>query len=83
MEIYRERGVKRKAVKILEDKKQGVTSKRPEVFLLDYSGQPYELDIALCFVQRLREVRKFYLISTDLRLIATKPRDVCLSGQLQ
>jgi riboflavin kinase/FMN adenylyltransferase len=30
-----------------------------EVFLLDYSGQLYESTLAVCFVQRLRDVRKF------------------------
>lgn len=31
-----------------------------EVFLLDYTGQLYDHEIAICFVQRLRETRKFY-----------------------
>jgi riboflavin kinase/FMN adenylyltransferase len=30
-----------------------------EVFLLDYSGQLYDSTLAVCFVQRLRDVRKF------------------------
>jgi len=30
-----------------------------EVFLLDYTGRLYDREIALCFVQRLREERKF------------------------
>ncbi|HEY3309833.1 MAG TPA: bifunctional riboflavin kinase/FAD synthetase [Desulfuromonadaceae bacterium] len=40
-----------------------------EVFLLDYSGQLYELDIAICFVQRLREVRKFSNIGAIIQAI--------------
>lgn len=30
-----------------------------EVFLLDFGGQLYDRELALCFVQRLREVRRF------------------------
>lgn len=30
-----------------------------EVFLLDFAGQLYECELALCFVQRLRAVKKF------------------------
>jgi riboflavin kinase/FMN adenylyltransferase len=30
-----------------------------EVFLLDFSGQIYDREIAVCFVERLRDVRKF------------------------
>ena len=44
-----------------------------EVFLLDYSGQLYELEIAVCFVQRLREVRKFYNVE---ELIQTVEQDI-------
>jgi len=40
-----------------------------EVFLLDFSGQIYGREIAVCFVQRLREVRKFSDASTLMRTI--------------
>ncbi|OGR24711.1 MAG: riboflavin biosynthesis protein RibF [Desulfuromonadales bacterium GWD2_54_10] len=40
-----------------------------EVFLLDFSGQLYDRAIAICFVQRLREVRKFFDINDLIRAI--------------
>lgn len=37
----------------------GAASRTIEVFLLDYSGQLYDSTLAICFVKRLREVKKF------------------------
>ena len=44
-----------------------------EVFLLDYTGQLYEHEIAICFVQRLREINKFYDVE---KLIQTIEQDI-------
>jgi riboflavin kinase/FMN adenylyltransferase len=40
-----------------------------EVFLLDFSGQIYDREIAICFVERLRDVRKFPDVSALMRAI--------------
>lgn len=37
----------------------GASSRTIEVFLLDYSGQLYDRTLAICFVQRLRDVKKY------------------------
>lgn len=53
-----------------------------EVFLLDYSGQLYEREIAICFVQRLRGEKKFPGIEALIRAIEQDVADtrVILSG---
>ena len=48
-----------------------------EVFLLDFSGQVYGMEISICFVQRLRSVRKFPDTSTLIHAIS---RDVEQTG---
>jgi riboflavin kinase/FMN adenylyltransferase len=40
-----------------------------EVFLLDFAGQLYEHAIAVCFVQRIREMRKFFDVDELIRTI--------------
>lgn len=41
-----------------------------EVFLLDFSGQIYDREITVCFIKRLREVRKFPDASALIHAIA-------------
>jgi len=47
-----------------------------EVFLLDYSGQLYDSTLAVCFVQRLRDVKKF---SDAATLVEAINRDVSIT----
>jgi riboflavin kinase/FMN adenylyltransferase len=44
-----------------------------EVFMLDFSGQIYGRDIAVCFVQRLRDINKYSVTS---ELVSAITRDV-------
>jgi riboflavin kinase/FMN adenylyltransferase len=44
-----------------------------EVYLLDYAGQIYGREIALCFVQRLRDIQKYPDVS---ELVSAISRDV-------
>jgi len=50
-----------------------------EVFLLDFSGQLYGREIAICFVKRLREVRKF---SDVEKLIRTIEGDIIMTREI-
>lgn len=50
-----------------------------EVFLLDFAGQLYDREIALCFVQRLREERKFSDVN---ELIKTIEQDVAATRSI-
>lgn len=50
-----------------------------EVFLLDFSGRLYDHEIAICFVQHLREVRKFFDVE---ELIETIGRDITATRQI-
>jgi riboflavin kinase/FMN adenylyltransferase len=43
------------------------------VFMLDYAGQIYGREIALCFVQRLRDIQKYPDVS---ELVSAITRDV-------
>lgn len=50
-----------------------------EVFLLDFTGQLYDREIAICFVQRLREMRKFFDIE---ELIRTIEGDIAMTREI-
>jgi riboflavin kinase/FMN adenylyltransferase len=50
-----------------------------EVFLLDFTDQIYGREIAVCFVQRLRDIRKFAEVS---ELIVAIDRDVLLTRDI-
>jgi riboflavin kinase / FMN adenylyltransferase len=57
----------------------GENERTVEVFLLDFDGQLYDREIALCFVQRLREEKRFSGIDELIRAIE---RDVAATGQI-
>lgn len=57
----------------------GDSERTIEVFLLDFSGQLYDREIAICFVQRLREVRKFFDID---ELIKTIEGDIVMTREI-
>lgn len=50
-----------------------------EVFLLDFSGQLYEQEIAICFVRRLREMCRFFDVE---KLIKTIEGDVVMAREI-
>ncbi|MFA7059238.1 MAG: bifunctional riboflavin kinase/FAD synthetase [Pedobacter sp.] len=57
----------------------GNSERTIEVFLLDFSGQLYDQEIAICFVQRLREVRRFFDVE---ELIRTIEGDVVMTREI-
>jgi len=57
----------------------GDSDRTIEVFLLDFSGRLYDHEIAICFVQRLREIKKFFDVE---ELIETIGRDISVTRQI-